>query len=124
MIILWSEIDHIDMQNPWTIKWGQVLYNKAIIVIRHNCFNDTCITETICAEGIVALNATPNPIHFNKMYRWVDEYEDFRTGEVYGGYERQYKRKKAIMYGENLPDEIAGKKIYSFYTSWKNNKIS
>lgn len=62
------------------------------------------------------------PIHFNKMYRWVDEYEDFRTGEVYGGYERQYKRKKAIMYGENLPDEIAGKKIYSFYTSWKNNK--
>ena len=59
------------------------------------------------------------PIHFNKMYRWIDEYDDYTTGQVFGGYERAYKRKKTIMVGENIPDELAGKQIYHFYTSWK-----
>lgn len=65
------------------------------------------------------------PIHFNKMYRWVDEYDDYASGNTYGGYEKQYKRKKAIMFGESLPDEIGEKKLFHVWSSWgKSNKPS
>lgn len=60
------------------------------------------------------------PIHFNKMYRWVDEYEDY-SGQSYGGYMKEYKRRKVIMVGENLPDELGGKELFHVWTSYSGN---
>jgi hypothetical protein len=77
--------------------------------------------DLYCGRVYMFLDNKIIPIHFNKMYRWVDEYDDLYNGVTYGGYDKAYKRKKSIMYGEVLPDTFAGKKLYTFYTSWSGS---
>jgi competence CoiA-like predicted nuclease len=62
------------------------------------------------------------PVHFNKLHRWVDEYDDYESGETYGGYYKEYKRRKVISFGSELPDEKYGKEIYCVWSDWSRGK--
>lgn len=55
-------------------------------------------------------------IKFNPLTKWVDEYKDYNTGDVYGGYLKKYKKKKSIEIIQSLPDDKYGKKIYKVWT--------
>jgi len=63
-------------------------------------------------------------VTFSALKKWVDEYTDYKTGETFGGYLKEYKRKKAINIIQKIPDEIYGKEIYIVRTKWNKNKPS
>ncbi len=63
-------------------------------------------------------------VRFNSLCRWVDEYEDYQSGYVYGGYLKEYKRKKSITVIQEIPDEVYGKKIFFCRTKWNHNTPS
>ena len=63
-------------------------------------------------------------IRFKRLFKWVEEYEDYETGDVYGGYLKQYKRKKSIEIIQEIPDKKYGKEIFKVRTKYNNNTPS
>jgi len=63
-------------------------------------------------------------VRFSSTFKWVDEYEDYETGETYGGYLKKYKRRKAIQVIQDIPDEKYGIEIYTTRSKWIGGKRS
>lgn len=61
-------------------------------------------------------------IKFSAIHRWIEEYEDYETGETYGGYLKTYKRKKSINIIQTIPDEKYGNEIYKVRTKWMGGR--
>ncbi len=75
-----------------------------------------CAAEHGCGRIYIYSEKKIYSIRFNMLSRWIDEYEDYKNKEVYGGYLKQYKKKKSIQVIQEIPDEIYGKKIYKVWT--------
>lgn len=71
----------------------------------------------------VYANKKVHAIHFGSIKREVPEYKD--SGGVHGGYLTEYKRRKIILFGDEIPlPEPYGKNLYKVYTKWGHKNPS
>lgn len=66
--------------------------------------------------GVIYIYSEKNiyPVRLKPLYRYVPSYDDYETGETYGGYITKYKKKKAIQVGKPVKLED----LYFLRTEW------
>lgn len=100
-------------QNGIAVMW---IFHESLLMEKGKDKNIPLLLRTASENAFGRIYIYSNKIIYsiklNTLSRWVNEYEDYDTGESYGGYLKTYKRKRNIEIIQTIPDKKYGKTLY------------